>query len=239
MKLTNELSNQIIEEINNIDEKNKLFEAIEILKKYSKYELKGAQLGRAFEKMFVGKNGFSPDISMEELEKYHHSFHTTNGGDWCRTNQSYLGKKYNLVRTTKGGRIFSVKCDGLNKNIKIKQDIRIDISKEIKKRKCVILDISTNTECDHKDGMKDDWRLNDKSRQKLDDFQPLCKTANDAKRSHCKKCKEIGKRYDATRLGYSTSYTFGTSTSKTCVGCYWYDPYAFNKEISKGFIKYD
>ena len=87
--------------------------------------------------------------------------------------------------------------------------------------------------------MKDDWRLNDKSLQQLDDFQPLCKTANDAKRGHCKKCRETGKRYDAKRLGYSESYTYGTANSKTCVGCYWYDPIAFNKEISKDFIKSD
>lgn len=239
MKLTKELSSQIINEIDNIDEENKLIETIEILKKYSKYELKGAQLGRAFEKMFVLENGFSPVISMEELEKYHHSFHTTNGGDWCRSDQSYLGKKYNITRTTRGGRIYSIKCDGLNKKTKIKQEIRNDISKEIQKRRCTILDISTNIECDHKDGMKDDWRLSDISKQKLNDFQALCKTANDAKRSHCKKCKNSGKRYDATKLGYSAPYTFGTSTSKTCVGCYWYDPFEFNKEISKNFTKAD
>jgi hypothetical protein len=90
-----------------------------------------------------------------------------------------------------------------------------------------------------KDGMKDDWRLNDKSYQKLEDFQPLSKTANDAKRQHCKRCLETGIRYDAKKLGYSESYVFGNASSKTCVGCYWYDPVAFNKEISKDFIKSD
>ena len=236
MKLTNELSNQIIDEMENAKD---FIDISEILKKYSKYELKGAQLGRAFEKMFVQPNGFSSNVSMDELEKYHHSFHTTNGGDWCRSNQSYLGKKYNIERENRGGRIFAVKCDGFNKNTKIKQSIRPDISRKIQSRICVIVEINTNTECDHKDGMKDDWRLNDKSLQQLDDFQPLCKTANDAKRGHCKKCRETGKRYDAKRLGYSESYTYGTANSKTCVGCYWYDPIAFNKEISKDFIKSD
>ena len=90
-----------------------------------------------------------------------------------------------------------------------------------------------------KDGMKDDWRLNDKEMQKIEDFQPLSKTANDAKRQHCKKCLETGKRYNAKKLGYSESYTFGNEKSKTCVGCYWYDPIAFNKEISKNFEKFD
>ena len=234
MKLTSEISNKIIKEIENAEEYNQV---IEILKKYTQYELKGAHLGRAFEKLFVKEEGFSPIIPMEELEKYHHSFHTTNGGDWCRSNQSYLGKKYNIERKRRGGRIFSIKTDGYNKQTKINQTIRTDIMKNIQAKRCAILDISTNIECDHKDGMKDDWRLNDKNNQKLEDFQPLSKTANDAKRQHCKKCIETGKRYDAKKLGYKESYIFGTETSKTCVGCYWYDPKKFNEKISENFNK--
>ena len=65
MKLTNELSNQIIDEMENAKD---FIDISEILKKYSKYELKGAQLGRAFEKMFVQPNGFSSNVSMDELE---------------------------------------------------------------------------------------------------------------------------------------------------------------------------
>ena len=234
MKLTNEVSSIIINELDNSQNFGDVFQ---ILKKYSKYELKGAHLGRAFEKMFIQEEGFSSSILMEELEKYHHSFHTTNGGDWCRSNQSYLGKKYNIVRETKSGRIYAIKADGYNKKIKINQSIRSDILKDIQSKRCVILDISTNIECDHKDGMKDDWRLNDKNYQKLEDFQPLSKTANDAKRQHCKKCIETGKRYDAKRLGYKESYILGTETSKTCVGCYWHDPKKFNEKISEKFNK--
>jgi len=234
MKLTNEVSSIIINELDNSQNFGDVFQ---ILKKYSKYELKGAHLGRAFEKMFIQEEGFSSSILMEELEKYHHSFHTTNGGDWCRSNQSYLGKKYNIVRETKSGRIYAIKADGYNKKTKINQGIRSDILKDIQSKRCVILDISTNIECDHKDGMKDDWRLNDKSYQKLEDFQPLSKTANDAKRQHCKKCIETGKRYDAKRLGYKESYILGTETSKTCVGCYWHDPKKFNEKISENFNK--
>lgn len=234
MKLTSEISNTIILEIEN---SSSFEEVVNVLKQYSKYELKGAHLGRAFEKMFVQDEGFSPNIPMEELEKYHHSFHTTNGGDWCRSNQSYLGKKYNIERENRCGRIFAVKTDGYNKQTRINQSIRSDILKNIQSKRCAILDISTNIECDHKDGMKDDWRLNDKSYQKIDDFQPLSKTANDAKRQHCKKCIETGKRYDAKKLGYKESYILGTETSKTCVGCYWYDPKKFNEKISEKFEK--
>lgn len=236
MELTNEQSKNIITKLENA---NGLDEVASILKEYSQYELKGSHLGRAFEKMFIQDMGFSPSVTMEELQKYHHSFYTTNGGDWCRSNQGYLGTKYNIERERRNNRIFSIKADGFNKNTKINQSIRADIYKNIKAKRCAILDISTNTEVDHKDGMKDDWRLNDKSMQKLEDFQPLSKTANDAKRQHCKKCLETGKRYNAKRLGYSESYTFGNESSKTCVGCYWYDPIAFNKEISKNFEKSD
>lgn len=234
MKLTTETSNLIISQIDNAEG---FEEVANILKEYSKYELKGAQLGRAFEKMFIHDEGFSPQVSMEELEKYHHSFHTTNGGDWCRSDSSYLGKKYTIARELRGGKIFAIKTDGFNKKRKINQSIRADILKDVQGRRCVILDINTNIECDHKDGMKDDWRLNNKENQKIEDFQPLTKTANDAKRQHCKRCIESGKRYDAKRLGYKESFILGDENSKTCVGCYWYDPIRFNKTISEDFNK--
>lgn len=236
MKLTSELSNQIIKEL---DDAVDFKDVQEVLRKFAKYELKGAHLGRAFEKMYVQDEGYSSSIQMEELEKNHHSFHTTNGGDWCRSDQSYLGKKYNIDRERRNGKIFSIRTDGYNKQNKIIQSIRPDILKEIQKKRCSILDISSNIECDHKDGMKDDWRLNDKSSQKTSDFQPLSKTANDAKRQHCKKCVESGKRYNAKRLGYSESYIYGKENSKTCVGCYWNDPIKFNSIISENFEKKD
>lgn len=234
MKLSKEISNLIIKRI---DEATEFEEVANILKEYGEYELKGAQLGRAFEKMYIHEEGFSPYITMEELEKFHHSFHTTNGGDWCRSDSSYLGKKYTIKRKHDAGKIFAIKVDGFNKRRKINPSIRSDILKEIQKRRCAILDINTNIECDHKDGMKDDWRLNNKELQKLDDFQALTKTANDAKRQHCKKCLETGKRYDARRLGYSFAYILGDEDSKTCIGCYWHDPQKFNQKISENFQK--
>jgi hypothetical protein len=234
LKLTKEINKKIIREL---DETKKFEEVVTILKNYSSYELTGACLGKAFEKMYVQEEGFSPKVTMEELERYHHSFHTDNGGNWCRSNQSYLGKLYNIEREYKGRRIFSIRTDGYNKQTKINQNIRKDILKNIQSQRCVILDISTNIECDHKDGMKDNWRLNNKDYQKLEDFQPLSKTANDAKRQHCKKCIETGIRYDAKKLGYKESYILGTKNSKTCVGCYWYDPQKFNQKISESFNK--
>ena len=71
---------------------------------------------------------------------------------------------------------------------------------------------------------------------KPDDFQPLSKTANNAKRQHCKICRETGKRFDATRLGYSVKQYKGNQKYEgSCIGCYWYDPLMFNKKVSKDF----
>jgi hypothetical protein len=62
--------------------------------------------------------------------------------------------------------------------------------------------ISENTkiEIDHKDGRKNDLHISDLHTQKIDDFQPLCKAANEVKRQICKKCKETDKRWDAKNL---------------------------------------
>lgn len=234
MELNSIISDNIINELEN---SSGLEEVALILQKYQQYELKGTHLGRAFEKMFVSSNGLSKFILMSELEKYHHSFHTTNGGDWCRSNQGYLGKRYNIIRKKQSGSIFSVKIDGINKKTDINSDIRKDIVSIIKKRKCAILDVTTNIECEYKIGMKDACQIQakDKLYQKIEDFQALSKAASDAKQHHCKLCKKLGKRYDAKRLGYSSSFISGTENSKTCIGCYWYDPVAFNREISKNF----
>ena len=46
-----------------------------------------------------------------------------------------------------------------------------------------------------------------------------------------------GKRYDATRLGYSQGFIVGDEDTASCQGCYWYDPQYFNKIISKDYKK--
>ncbi len=51
--------------------------------------------------------------------------------------------------------------------------------------------------------------------QRLEDFQPLSKAANDAKRQFCKECKRTGIRYDAKLLGYPMSYYSGDANTAT------------------------
>ena len=90
-----------------------------------------------------------------------------------------------------------------------------------------------------KDGRKKDSRVLNTRTQRIDDFQPLSKPANDAKRQFCKKCKETGNRYDAKLLGYNISVMEGSikySEKLGCVGCFWYDPIAFRKELVKNKV---
>lgn len=183
------------------------------------------------------EDGFSKEITIAKLTEYHPSFRTSNGGDWCRSDNSFLGKKYIIKRIKESGRIYAVKLDGFNKGLKINQSIRSDITNAIKKMNCAILDISKDIEVDHKNGKKDEHYMNNLNQQSMDDFQPLSKAANDAKRTHCIRCKKSGKRFDAKRLGYSHSFTKGDFDTDNCQGCYWYDPKKFNKEISSNFNK--
>lgn len=181
---------------------------------------------------------FTRAVPIDELvQNVHPGFRTSNGCDWARSDSSYLGKRYEISRDKKSGSVYSVKLEGANKSSIRHMGIREDIRKTICDERCVILDIGTNIECDHKDGHYDNMNNASKDTQVISDYQPLSKAANDAKRSHCNKCKKTGKRYDATRLGYSEPYVFGDENTPGCDGCYWYDPHFFNEVISKDFRK--
>ena len=101
----------------------------------------------------------------------------------------------------------------------------------------MILDVSANIEVDHKNGRYSDLANISVDSQKKEDFQPLSKSANDAKRQHCKRCVETGKRYNAQRLGYKEGWIVGDENTSNCIGCYWYDPKRFNELISKDYKK--
>lgn len=240
--MNNQEKNELIKQIQNLySETDQIKQAallMKLLHKYQNYRLPGAVLKEIF--LIVNppdEDGFSKSISIDELSTYNIGFKTTNGGDWCRSNSSALGKDFNIVRVKDKGRITAIRLDGYNKKLTINQSIRSDIVQEISSRRCAILDISTNIEVDHKNGKKDEHYMNDLEKQSLDDFQALSKAANDAKRSHCKKCISSGKRYDAKKLGYSVSFTKGDFDTANCQGCYWYDPVKFNMEISKNYNK--
>lgn len=190
------------------------------------------------------ENGKSRWVSVEEFKGKYKTLQLGNGGDFCRSG-SALCKEYIVKKDksrTPGNRIDAIKLDGFNKEETFNQSIRKDIVDEIKKRKCVMLGVngtSENTiiEVDHKDGRKDDMRVSNKDTQKLEDFQPLCKAANDIKRQICKKCKESNKRWDARNIeGNPYSFYEGNESYTEilgCRGCYQYDPVEYRVQSAK------
>lgn len=149
-----------------------------------------------------------------------------------------FGKKYLIERDksiTPGNKTDAIRTVGFNDG-DYSQHIRADIKRKIKSQRCVVLGTS-NPEVDHKNGMKNEARVMRNEDQRLSDFQPLSKAANDAKRQYCKECIKTGIRYDAKKLGYPMSYYKGVAEhnneENACEGCYWYDPIEFKKHLKE------
>lgn len=206
-------------------------------------DLKPKTLGMLFE-MYAGieygnndeTSYFTEKIEISELTKnIHPGFKTSNGNHWARSNQGYLGTKYDIKRPKKDNKTFAVQLDGPNYSLKIYRSINKEIRSSIENQRCVILDVGSNIEIDHKNGKYDNPSMILQEDQEIENFQPLSKAANYAKRQHCKECNDDGKRYDARQLGYKEGWTRGDENTQNCVGCYWYDPKRFNELISEKF----
>ena len=182
-------------------------------------------------------NGISRWVSVTEFVGKYSDLVFGNGASWARK-ESALAKKYKILfdkSVTPGNSIDRIKLIGKN-NDDYSQHINSSIKKIIKAQRCVVLGTS-NPEVDHKNGMKNEDRVMRNEEQKLSDFQPLSKAANDAKRQFCKECKRTGIRYDAKLLGYPMSYYQGGAThnneENACIGCFWYDPIEFRKHLKE------
>lgn len=181
------------------------------------------------------ENGISRWVNVSEFTGEYEALKLGNGGSWCRK-ESTLAKKY-IVEFDKsvnpGNNIDRIRLNGLNNN-NYTQTIKSEIKKEIRSKRCVILGTS-NPEVDHKNGRKNDDNVMLVKNQKLSDFQPLSKAANDAKRQFCKECIRTNIRYDAKKLGYPMSYYKGneihSGESDGCEGCFWFDPIEFRKHL--------
>lgn len=171
-----------------------------------------------------------------------------NGGSWCRAS-STLAKKYNVEfdkSLTPGNSIDAVRLNGCKREDTFSQSIRKDIKDFYKGQRCVMLGVkgfseNTKIEVDHKDGRKEDWRVSNPDTQRFDDFQPLCKAANDVKRQICKECKQSNERWDATNIKGNPYPFYAGDKSYTeelgCVGCYQYDPVEYRKACVKKVSK--
>lgn len=182
-------------------------------------------------------NGVSRWVSAGEFVGEYADLKFGNGASWARK-ESNLAKKYVIEfdkSITPGNGIDRIRLNGFN-NGDYSQHIRADIKRVIKARRCVVLGTS-NPEVDHKNGMKNEDRVMRNENQRLEDFQPLSKAANDAKRQFCKECRRTGIRYDAKLLGYPISYYQGGAEHNyeddACVGCYWYDPLEFKRHLQE------
>ena len=183
------------------------------------------------------ENGVSRWVSVSEFVGEFSELKFGNGASWARK-ESTLAKQYIVEfdkSITPGNGIDRIRVNGFN-NGEYSQHIRQDIKKTICSQRCVVLGTS-NPECDHKNGRKNEDRVMKNEEQKLSDFQPLSKAANDAKRQFCKECKQTGIRYDAKLLGYPMSYYKGDAyhngNEDGCEGCYWYDPLGFKKHLQE------
>ena len=183
------------------------------------------------------ENGISRWVSVSEFVGEYASLTFGNGASWARK-ESILAKKYVVEfdkSITRGNGIDRIRLNGF-RNGNYSQHIRADIKRAIKKLNCVVLGIS-NPEVDHKNGMKNEDRVMRNEDQRLEDFQPLSKAANDAKRQFCKECRRTGIRYDAKLLGYPISYYQGNAhhnhEENACIGCYWYDPLEFKRHLQE------
>lgn len=188
------------------------------------------------------KNGVSRWVNVNEFNGEYKELQLGNGGSWCRKSSS-LAKEYNVEfdkSITNGNSIDRIRLNEYNTNKSFNHNIRQDIKDYYKNQNCVMLGINgtsenTKIEIDHKDGRKDDHRVSNLKTQKLEDFQPLSKAANDVKRQICKRCKETNKRWNAKNLkGNPFEFYYGDEnyTEKVgCVGCYQYDPVEYRKTV--------
>ena len=181
------------------------------------------------------EKGYSRWVNTTEFIGDYADLKLGNGGSWCRK-ESILAKNYIIKKDrslTPGNSIDRIKLSGLQQ-INSTQNIRSGIKKEFREKRCILLGTS-KIEVDHKNGRKNDPRVMNTRTQMVDDFQPLSKAANDAKRQHCKECKDSGNRFDAKRLGYIISYykggKFHSNKIDGCIGCFWYDPIEFRKYL--------
>ena len=194
------------------------------------------------------KKGVSRWVQTNEFSGIYKDLQLGNGGSWCRASSS-LAKKYIVEfdkSQTKGNSIDAIRLNGFNIQKSFNQSIRKDIRDFYKDKKCVMLGVcgkseNTRIEVDHKDGRKNNFRVADLQSQNLNDFQPLCKAANDVKRQICKDCKEKGKRWNAKNISGNPYPFYAGDENYTeelgCIGCYQYDPVAYRKESVKKIAK--
>lgn len=184
------------------------------------------------------ENGVTEIAWIEDLIKIDNGFAPKNGCQWARKgdalDKKYIIKRFNAkdmnIKGLNWNTTVAIQLQGFKNQASIENHtIPNAVRNALKDKPCVVLGVvSSDMEIDHKDGKYS------KEKYSIEDFQPMTKAVNDAKREHCKTCNSSGCRFKATTLGYPIDYIEGDENSPSCKGCYWYDPVAFRKALKKG-----
>lgn len=190
-----------------------------------------SQLGRKY-KMYRFKKKFPNDF-------YVCKNHVSDGWKPFFTDMDYKMLKdehQNLVFTQKYNSCEWIKFYGLVDCNFYNRGIRKDIVINIKNKPCVNCGTTHDIECDHKNDLylENEHRLLDKSKQTLNDFQPLCKHCNIIKREVKRKMLKENKRQPAP--GFLILFTEGSETLNRedpnwWKGTYWNDVKAFKEKL--------
>jgi len=195
------------------------------------------------------EEGFSDQILFENLSQELQELQSKNGGTWFRassTIHNYFEVEIIKKNDSHSSLATGYKLNGFSEQYRtINNYIPTKVREEHKDKPCVVSGkIHLIMEVDHKIGFKEGQMKDDPRLKESDYYQPMSKTINDAKREHCKGCKETSCRFDARALGFTLPVTKGTTklesakegkfSHKTnpCDGCYWFDPQKFIKEHS-------
>jgi len=186
------------------------------------------------------KNYISRWVDISEFIWKYRELQLWNWWSWCRWSSS-LAKEFIVEfdkTITSWNKIDRIRLNWENEYHKLSQHIRTDIKSELSKKRCIVLWTHRScdhiTEVDHKDWRKNNPKVMNSKTQKLEDFQPLSKPANDAKKQFCKECTNTWLRYDAKQLWYTVSITewkLKYDKELWCRWCFWYDSIAFRKKL--------
>jgi hypothetical protein len=194
------------------------------------------------------KNGVSRWVEITEFVGKYAPLVFGNGADWGRRD-GQLAKKYIVEfdkALTKGNRVDRIRLNGFNNAKSFNQRIRHEFKEYYKNMNCVMLGVNGKSanvqiEVDHKDGRKNADSVSNIETQARDDFQPLCKAANDIKRQICKECKRTNKRWNAKNIkGNPYPFYIGAeewTDELGCRGCYQYDPVEYRIESVRKIVK--
>lgn len=182
----------------------------------------------------VDPTKFPQTITIEQIEQLGIVF--GNGAGLLRKDGSFC-MKYDIEKhRTKGSgnKVTGLTIRGYAQAPAQRSKIPKEVRDYYRGQPCPVTGIGVGVnEIDHKDG----WTSQGTA---ITDFQPLSKSANDAKRQFCKQCRDTQQRYDARRKGFSVGWISGGSIrnqQEGCVGCYWYDVALFHKTVSQKFKK--